>query len=258
MRSEDDEEEFCPSSENEFSASVDEDSEEDEAKEKESFNGSDYEIQATSKRRSSRSNATEPAAKKPRSAKDLETITEQQQQEYNRREQCPETHIQDELDGEMDEDACRICYSDDAEPSNCIIFCDGCDFTAHQLCYAVDTIPEGDWFCRRCEFQQQHKDEPYPSGTYYCCAMNSSPRQEINGIPKDLTCDAQNEFEPFYTDPNFAVACKFFYRFGIPGLKMPPIGISELCRALLQPHDNTFLVDLHIRMLTKIDARGVR
>lgn len=55
--------------------------------------------------------------------------------------------------GEEDGIMCAVCQSTDGEPSNPIVFCDGCDLMVHASCYGnplVKAIPEGDWFCSHC------------------------------------------------------------------------------------------------------------
>lgn len=59
----------------------------------------------------------------------------------------------DPLDGEEDGVMCDVCQSTDGDPSNPIVFCDGCDLMVHASCYGnplVKAIPEGDWFCWQC------------------------------------------------------------------------------------------------------------
>ncbi|KJZ77950.1 hypothetical protein HIM_02587 [Hirsutella minnesotensis 3608] len=51
---------------------------------------------------------------------------------------------------EDDEIRCAICSKADSNPPNEIILCDNCDFAAHQECYEVPVIPEGDWLCKSC------------------------------------------------------------------------------------------------------------
>ncbi|KOS22818.1 Origin recognition complex subunit 4 [Escovopsis weberi] len=51
---------------------------------------------------------------------------------------------------EADEIVCAVCSRPDSEPPNEIILCDNCDFAAHQVCYGVPEIPEGDWLCKAC------------------------------------------------------------------------------------------------------------
>lgn len=60
------------------------------------------------------------------------------------------------IEAEEEEDdgiLCAICQSTDGDPSDPIVFCDGCDLMVHATCYGnplVNGIPEGDWFCAQC------------------------------------------------------------------------------------------------------------
>ncbi len=57
---------------------------------------------------------------------------------------------EDKADSKSDDITCVICGGGDSEPPNEILLCDNCDLAAHQVCYGVQVIPEGDWLCRDC------------------------------------------------------------------------------------------------------------
>ncbi|KAL1933617.1 hypothetical protein VTP01DRAFT_7707 [Rhizomucor pusillus] len=63
------------------------------------------------------------------------------------------------------EDICVVC---EREPKkrNPILFCDGegCDMPVHKECHGVDEIPEGEWFCVRCETKRKNQ----PVNTVCC------------------------------------------------------------------------------------------
>ncbi|KAI8807369.1 hypothetical protein BJ742DRAFT_313690 [Cladochytrium replicatum] len=63
-------------------------------------------------------------------------------------------------DSDDDEVPCCICGGENASKSNPIIYCDGkdCNIAIHKSCYKVEKIPEGDYFCRRCEARVEVED----------------------------------------------------------------------------------------------------
>lgn len=68
---------------------------------------------------------------------------------------------------------CSICGDGTSDDTNQIVFCDGCDIAVHQgwetfffifhvanqknikECYGIRCIPEGLWFCSRCEAKNE-------------------------------------------------------------------------------------------------------
>ncbi|XP_043699247.1 protein Jade-1 [Telopea speciosissima] len=81
------------------------------------------------------------------------------------------THEEEEEDGIV----CDICLSTDGDPSDPIVLCDGCDLMVHATCYGkplIQGIPEGEWFCAKCEIsspsQKLVADE---KNADYCCCL---------------------------------------------------------------------------------------
>ncbi|KAJ1685473.1 hypothetical protein LUZ63_016863 [Rhynchospora breviuscula] len=67
--------------------------------------------------------------------------------------------IQEEIDDGV---VCAVCQSTDGEPSDPIVFCDGCDLMVHVSCYGnplIKLIPEGDWFCLACSSKAPKKEK---------------------------------------------------------------------------------------------------
>jgi hypothetical protein len=58
--------------------------------------------------------------------------------------------LEDELLPELDcADYCYICRRGDNDAS--LLLCDRCNFEiCHLECCGLETVPEGDWFCRSC------------------------------------------------------------------------------------------------------------
>ena len=57
---------------------------------------------------------------------------------------------QDEENEPHDDAVCMVCFDGNSAEGNTIIFCDGCNSPAHQACYGIVDIPEGEYFCDRC------------------------------------------------------------------------------------------------------------
>jgi len=54
---------------------------------------------------------------------------------------------------------CDVCRSPDSDPSNEIVFCDGCNICVHQNCYGIDVLPEGSWLCAACEYRDHFRPD---------------------------------------------------------------------------------------------------
>lgn len=95
------------------------------------------------------------------------------------------------------QDACRVCFNNDAEADNCIVYCEECDFGAHQKCYDIRYVPIGDWYCAKCKMDEYVLDEE-------------------NIIQVD--CEV-------FQDVNFSILVRFMYRFSVFALKIYPIAM---------------------------------
>ncbi|KAL1116878.1 hypothetical protein AAG570_005347 [Ranatra chinensis] len=52
---------------------------------------------------------------------------------------------------------CCVCSDDRGWPENPLVYCDGqgCTVAVHQACYGIVTVPQGNWYCRKCEAQER-------------------------------------------------------------------------------------------------------
>ncbi|CAN1140774.1 Protein Jade-1 [Linum perenne] len=77
----------------------------------------------------------------------------------------------DEIDLDDDGILCAVCLSTDGDPSDPIVFCDGCDLMVHTTCYGnplVKGVPEGDWFCEECSVCNDHNGKLAPLPCCLC------------------------------------------------------------------------------------------
>ncbi|XVF79117.1 hypothetical protein PTKIN_Ptkin14bG0193800 [Pterospermum kingtungense] len=109
-----------------------------------------------------------------------------------------------EDDGE-DGILCDICKSTDGDPTDPIVFCDGCDLMVHSTCYGnplVKEIPEGDWFCNLClalKSEKTNKDKP--SSCCFCPTKGGAMKAtNVDGQWAHLVC-AVLVPEVFFEDP---------------------------------------------------------
>ncbi|CAI2361476.1 unnamed protein product [Moneuplotes crassus] len=64
-----------------------------------------------------------------------------------------------------DEYICQVCNNGDSKHDNQIVFCEECGACAHQKCYGIYSLPEGDWNCTICKVFGSHQ------GQYIQCAL---------------------------------------------------------------------------------------
>jgi hypothetical protein len=53
---------------------------------------------------------------------------------------------------EEDDVVCQVCFDGKSTEMNPILMCDRCNMAIHQRCYGVIEIPDGSFFCSRCEY----------------------------------------------------------------------------------------------------------
>ncbi|KAL5564179.1 hypothetical protein UlMin_027343 [Ulmus minor] len=99
---------------------------------------------------------------------------------------------------------CAVCQSTDGDPSDPIVFCDGCDLMVHASCYGdplVKGIPEGDWFCCQCSNSKTTKTDE----AFSCCLCpvkgGAMKRAGDDGKWAHIVC-ALYVPEVFFRDPD--------------------------------------------------------
>ncbi|XP_078164785.1 uncharacterized protein LOC144559594 [Carex rostrata] len=100
---------------------------------------------------------TDPKPVKLRTENELQ-IKDDSKTETQIEEKGPES-IEEEIDDGV---LCAVCQSTDGDPSDPIVFCDGCDLMVHVSCYGsplIKLIPEGDWFCSACSSKLPQKEK---------------------------------------------------------------------------------------------------
>ncbi|KAI9013932.1 hypothetical protein CLU79DRAFT_380169 [Phycomyces nitens] len=110
------------------------------------------------------------------------------------------------------EDVCAICDGARSSRKDQIIYCDGdgCDIPVHQSCYGVEVIPEGDWFCQRCE-----DDVPVDDTNIICCSFpeGALKRTVFKNSYMHVVCamwnkDISHNIEPYkFTLPKVTHKC---------------------------------------------------
>jgi len=84
---------------------------------------------------------------------------------------------QKQLEQDMDA-VCEICADGEVTPDNQILFCEACNVAVHQMCYGIEKVPEGDYYCMACRRlgrDRHHLDAPQlasvPKPLPICCEL---------------------------------------------------------------------------------------
>lgn len=71
---------------------------------------------------------------------------------------------QEQLEQDMNA-ICAVCNDGEVAPGNQILFCEGCNVAVHQMCYGIDRVPEGDYYCIPCRYLGRDKSVRSRPGT---------------------------------------------------------------------------------------------
>ncbi|TKW13850.1 hypothetical protein SEVIR_5G128400v4 [Setaria viridis] len=96
---------------------------------------------------------------------------------------------------------CAVCGSTDGDPSDPIVFCDGCDLMVHASCYGnplAQAIPDGDWFCSLCSAKSKPAARP---SCCLCPARGGAMKRTTEGQWAHISC-ALLVPEVFFLDPD--------------------------------------------------------
>ncbi|EPB92993.1 hypothetical protein HMPREF1544_00067 [Mucor circinelloides 1006PhL] len=110
------------------------------------------------------------------------------------------------MSSEEEQDACNVCEGDNSPSKNPIIFCDGkgCNMPVHKRCYGLKQVPDGDWFCQRCENKKKKK-----ATNIICCPVQTGAikKTKLQDKYMHIVCalwnkDIDNTVEPYPVPEN--------------------------------------------------------
>ncbi|PRQ30868.1 putative chromatin regulator PHD family [Rosa chinensis] len=141
----------------------------------------------------------------------------------NASEKSPEDSGGEEECEDEDGIVCDVCKSTDGDPSDPIVFCDGCDLMVHATCYGnplIKGIPEGDWFCSQCSGSSEASQSNESFSCCLCPGKGGAMKPTGDGRWAHIVC-ALYVPEVFFKDPEG--------REGIDCSKVPKRRWKERC-----------------------------
>ncbi|XP_050370331.1 uncharacterized protein LOC126788386 [Argentina anserina] len=172
----------------------------------------------------------EPPEKKPAPELDLNLEYTPEKVEACTEGVCENAAVENPVDSGGDAECevedgvcCDVCKSTDGEPSDPIVFCDGCDLMVHATCYGnplVKGIPEGDWFCLQCSGSPEGLRGVESFGCCLCPGKGGAMKPTGDGKWAHIVC-ALYVPEVFFKDPEG--------REGIDCSKVPKRRWKERC-----------------------------
>ncbi|KAL3924991.1 MAG: hypothetical protein SGILL_000704 [Bacillariaceae sp.] len=133
---------------------------------------------------------------------DSERILEQNQDMVKRRKDMDQVW-QDQLEQDMNA-VCSICNDGEVTPENQILFCEACNVAVHQMCYGIEKIPEGDYYCIPCRFFNRDRMIQTMSDRHLQDGA-SAPRHDLP--PLKITCELCPVKQGAYTRANTTNTC---------------------------------------------------
>jgi len=132
---------------------------------------------------------------------DEEVTLERYKQSLERRKE-EDLAWQKQLEQDMDA-ICEICTDGEVTPDNQILFCESCNIPVHQMCYGVDEVPSGDWYCIPCRYlgrddvalTRRAGIRPVPAPLPICCEL--CPRKQGAFIRTDTSASDREEDRSF-------------------------------------------------------------
>nr|XP_020153418.2 protein Jade-1 [Aegilops tauschii subsp. strangulata] len=151
------------------------------------------------------------ALKKPDHAIDPKVAAPAREEEHTKEDEEVAAERRQDALAEEDDDGilCAVCRSTDGDPSDPIVFCDGCDLMVHATCYGnplAQSIPDGDWFCSLCSGKPPaaavgKKGKPARPPCRLCPARGGAMKRTTDGAWAHIAC-ALLVPEVFFRDPD--------------------------------------------------------
>jgi len=118
------------------------------------------------------------SASSKKSRKSIQVATVEQAVEYEAPESNPDT-------------ACGVCSKTKVRKGNEMLLCDGCNYGVHLKCCGLSQIPDGDWFCEKCQADGQSLEDVEEQEDVEEEQENAIVEEVENVTDKDETCCAK-------------------------------------------------------------------
>ena len=90
---------------------------------------------------------------------------------------------QSQIDQDMDA-VCEICNDGEVTPDNQILFCEACNVAVHQMCYGIERVPSGDYYCIACRYFEREK-----MGMVVAKQLERGANVKISPSPLPICCE---------------------------------------------------------------------